>query len=896
MAAVAGVTFVVALSTAVLMSEKKGHPSAGKPAPKTVKAGPNSALIKETIDSGDIVGLKRQLGEKLSSVLLKDGEPVKMVDVVSVPAVQASLAQYELIRCCGDEKISDIISKPGGREFMKKFLNDVGWVESFLWSGPPADSFSQSLENLYVLSQNVKGLDKAVYRRLATAMALQAGKTLPYRYVNRFNQIQQAFKDGLMHSGYDTMDVRQMRPTICLVWCGNYYNSTDFQFLVDDLQCPIDDPQNSAGSYFGAAWSVRYLEYNVYGDSIQAPLYYRPWDHAYDLHQAYRIVGGVCGSLSTYAAHVAQVHGVMSIPVGQPGHCAYVIRSGEEWPVAYDVNWPTSFSVSGWEGTGHATANKLFEPVYTDKAKFEPANRMCWAAKYLDDSKKPSVRIQPEIKYSLYKSGVGAQLPDFSKLTPDRTGVVSTIDLAKVQPVQSQYFGVVWEGRMDISTDGQVKVAIHADDGSRLLLDGRPVVSATGARQEVVLDVKAGPHDFKLEYYQISGPQFVTMEVEGVAKYGNWVSVYEQAIQAQPLNYGIWVDYIKALQAAPDTPTHVWSGMAKKASGNFVQYQEAAWGLILKTLDKALPAMTPEQRMSFMVELNMELRQEKAPEFVNYPYDVILNWQVDHIGDPLLAMKYFERMLHVHSAPPPNNLILAQVLSWGKNRFAGNTNTAPQFAKVIESYFSGKGTNADVNLARTQIVEGIRNACAKGEIPTFKLWNDIAGRVLPKLKPGDVYLGDVQAAAYPRTNAFSGELLSKDAILKVNDPSVYDIPLSYERILTGNEFGGYFEANLQDKPHATVQLKGDSELTGIALVNRYEHATQKKKLVPLVVLVSRDGNDWKEVARLEKTEDIYRIDLTGKKPTAKYIRIQHAGVDKNYLHLRGILIYGKKLY
>ena len=70
-------------------------------------------------------------------------------------------------------------------------------------------------------------------------------------------------------------------------------------------------------------------------------------------------MGGVCGTVSTYGSAAAQVHGIPSAAIGQPGHCAYIIRVGQEWPVANSVTWPSHVSVPDWEGTGYSTLHRL---------------------------------------------------------------------------------------------------------------------------------------------------------------------------------------------------------------------------------------------------------------------------------------------------------------------------------------------------------------------------------------------------------------------------------------------------------------------------------------------------------------------------------------------------------
>ncbi len=251
---------------------------------------------------------------------------------------------------------------------------DNAWLESFLGSG--IADWPQALEHLYVLHRHGSGWDGPLTGRLATALALQRGHGLPYRLVDRFQQIQQALRDGLMHVSFEGREVRELRSIV-----PTFGSATDFQFLLDDRQTRL-------GDYLGAHGAIRYVSFNVYGLTVQDQWnYIAPWAHVYGTgmgnrpFMAHRQVGGVCGTLSTYAPAAAQVHGIPGMAVGQPGHCAYVIQVGQEWPVRNSVTWPTSTNAPGWEGTGYATLHRLYEPVVQDRERFMAATRLGWLAR-----------------------------------------------------------------------------------------------------------------------------------------------------------------------------------------------------------------------------------------------------------------------------------------------------------------------------------------------------------------------------------------------------------------------------------------------------------------------------------------------------------------------------------
>ena len=282
--------------------------------------------------------------------------------------------------------------------------------------------------------------------------------------------------------------------------------------------------------------------------------------------------------------------------------------------------------------------------------------------------------------------------------------------------------------------------------------------------------------------------------------------------------------------------------------------------------------MTPAARMEVLLACNKDLRQDKWVQFEAFPYDGLLNWQADSIGDPVLALEFFGRLLAIHqSAKPDSNWIFGNVLNWGANRFAGNAATATGYAKVMESFLQSQGKSLDKSLLANTVATGIRKASESGDMVKYRLWSDIAAKRLPPLTLEDVHLNPAQAAAAPKYAAFPGDLLSKDGMLQTSSACQHDRPLSYAQVLSG-AIGGYFETNNEHNPWAQVQLPGEAALTGIVLLNRYEHATEEEFLwaVPLKVSVSLDGKTWAEVASFDKADAVFRVDLQGKSMKARF--------------------------
>jgi hypothetical protein len=717
--------------------------------------------------SGDLIAFQKLLGDQ---ILAQASGTFPITD--SSP-VRAALAQEELFRVCTPDKVALVAKREDGVPFLKALLSDTDWLESFLNSGP--SDRAGALENLRFLHQYAaEDFTNPIVKKLATAMSLQLGETSSrYRFFDRFKHIQRALQGGLMHVSFETYDVREMRFAIYLPG-----TARDFQYLLDDRQTTV-------GDYFGACWAIPYRDPNDYGYSVQGWGYSEPWKHYYGAGlgcrplAAQRQLGGVCGTLSEYGASAAMAHGVMSVTVGQPGHCAYVIRVGETWGIGNDVFGPyeTGFGVPGWDGAGYSVAATLWEPVEAHRTAFMNATRLSWLA--------------------------------------------------------------------------QLQLSRTTDKTSRV-----------------------------------------------------WAATYEQAIAAQPLNYGTWLQYIQTLEKSTDVSAQTWLSLGKRTAHNFEAYPQAAWALADRCFEKASPTLKPAERIAFLSDCHRDIRQENAPNMVVFPVTGTYDWQADRIGDPANAVQFFGNLLSIHhSKDPQYNWFFGNVMTWGSNRFAGNPATASAYAKTMQAFFSMQGSALDKQFLSNTIAAGIRKASEANDPASYKVWRDMAARMLPALAPENVHLNAQQAAAYPKFRPLTGELLTRDALLQTSSACQFDRPLSYSAILSSGGFGGWFDTNNEEHPWAQVQLPSTSMVSGVLLVNRYEYTPDQEEFkwaAPLQISISEDGKTWTKIGSFEKPDAVFRLDLESHAIRARYVRIERTpaadGTKSNgRFHFRSFLVYGRKL-
>lgn len=121
----------------------------------------------------------------------------------------------------------------------------------------------------------------------------------------------------------------------------------------------------------------------------------------------------------------------------------------------------------------------------------------------------PSAEGLKDLKFALYL-GNWKQLPDFSKLTPHRSGKVEDGLIAVKLDDYKNEFGVVFTGKLNAPKKGSHRFYLASDDGARLLIDGKMVVESDGIHpastiKEGSVNLEKGEHELRLEYFQAAG-------------------------------------------------------------------------------------------------------------------------------------------------------------------------------------------------------------------------------------------------------------------------------------------------------------------------------------------------------------------------------------------------------
>lgn len=803
------------------------------------------------IDSKPFIELRRELKKELASL-----------DVQQIQADEKKLLQlrrHELIRACGDKNLDKLCKKKQGKEFLQRLLSDGVWLDRLMGSGPIPRAY-RSVEHLYIIWKYDKECEDPFYQKLATAICLKhtSDSDINYYLVKRFQRMKQAHKDLKFHKSFNDLDTREMRFTV-----DSRLADDHFQFMVNDRSQPRSKAWRNC-------WTCRYRQRNSFGDSIQGRHFYAPWHYAYNWSENIRINGGVCGSLSKFGTSAAQAQGIPAMPAGQPGHLAHVIRDGnKKWKVAYSVKWPTRPAHAFW---GHKyTYLNLMEETFADITKVRHALYAAWVAR-MHLPEKIDIQFK-RCKVYRYSRNPG-KLPDFTTLEAVEDMACDKINVYG-HSGRKKKFGLVYTGKFTLQNSAQYQVLLKGNDFSRLLIDGIEIGRASAKGDyEKLIQLKAGTHNFQLEMSEGANRAYVNFYLnQKIAKDSKALIAYDEALKRSPTHVGLWNEYKKVfVKVHEDSPENL-KQFSLRAATALQQHQEAAWYTITdKTLFNGL---NDQQRVAQLASLHRVLDHAKVKAYQHYPMGGILRGQAALVSSVKARVDLFKEMSNIHKKSP---LYFKAVCNWGEH--LGKTELASEYNRILAELYNDKENQAFLDHG---IRKNILEAAEKQDNDNFQYFSKIAEKGLKNDKRADL----------PKFKHFSGQNLGANGSLRlIGKTCKWDSPKLHRSVLADEKKGGLFTTNRHDSSWVEVKLQGKGLLSGIVIIN---HTSRPDRAVPFIVEVSSDGEKWKKIYKSSKQRDHWRINLQKKRIKANYVRVK--SLQKNeHLHLRGIFIYGKKLF
>ena len=315
--------------------------------------------------------------------------------------MKRNIALYAVLRRIGEAGWNEAKSQPGSLAFMGAFFKDRKWMEDFAWSGKCKDWRGALLSLQFLCCQDggrwIAG--DGAGRRFATATALEMPGGEREYLADWLDACRATALARRLHAGALGQQVWSWRHAVRQI----HVESDD----PPEQQRFLDKFYNVSIARFGGALGVvPYRLFNCFGDSVHSPKYYEPWRAAgeWPKRKYSYIVGGVCGELSTFASSCSNAHGLPSVTVGQPGHCAFTRRQPDgTWRIDNFISPPTTLS-SLWPDAGHWTYTVAMEATFEGaREKRHDADRFLELA-FLAETRGAS----PESIEGLYRRALGS--------------------------------------------------------------------------------------------------------------------------------------------------------------------------------------------------------------------------------------------------------------------------------------------------------------------------------------------------------------------------------------------------------------------------------------------------------------------------------------------------------
>ncbi len=288
-------------------------------------------------------------------------------------ASREKLLQFAFLDQFTPEVVSKVSAIPQGETFIRTLRGNPVWLRMLMSSGP-INNPEQTLNHLAsIWKQDPACATRKELQTLSIAIALEFGKNKwpQNRAWTRYAFYRDSQKLGLLHPIYDSLDAWEKR--YLAGHSINLHGGEKSQiWLRDNVKLPAE-------KYRSACWQLSYRSHNFFGDSVQGPMYYFPYQGSFNsFSEMTRYVGGVCGRLSGYGAAAAVANGIPATTMGEPGHCAYTVRVARgQWKPAYTLSWKRSVHVRFYKNSSYNLL-VLTEAIFSDTKALENALTHLW--------------------------------------------------------------------------------------------------------------------------------------------------------------------------------------------------------------------------------------------------------------------------------------------------------------------------------------------------------------------------------------------------------------------------------------------------------------------------------------------------------------------------------------
>lgn len=268
-------------------------------------------------------------------------------------------------------------------------------LELFLTSGDiMADRWSDATRILCEIVGKDAAATTGLPLRLAVATALVFSTPVTWMAdgsaidpIKRYESYRKWDAEGVLFTSFRDLSAWELRYVV-----GSWSSDEDLVWA----RAHIKDELRARDRVGDAAHMLAYIDTNKNGVSVQAGgKFYdnKPMTLAIMLEY-----GGVCGAISRFGTSMAQAFGVPAMPIGQPGHCAFLWqKSPHTWSINNDVS---GWAESGCHGGIHITWGHpawlvpLMQEAQSDRADFVASEVLRAAAAFAVGSTRDALLAQ----------------------------------------------------------------------------------------------------------------------------------------------------------------------------------------------------------------------------------------------------------------------------------------------------------------------------------------------------------------------------------------------------------------------------------------------------------------------------------------------------------------------
>lgn len=151
----------------------------------------------------------------------------------------------------------------------------------------------------------------------------------------------------------------------------------------------------------------------------------------------------------------------------------------------------------------------------------------------------PLPKAKPPIEnlISQVYEGEWQSLPDFSQLKATNVEEEHDGKISIKKAGHDELFGMVWEGDLSVPEGGEYLFRVDADDGARVLLDGKNVAEVNGTgpmdggrAKEGSINLSAGTHKIRVEYFEYKGNEGIAVAWRPAAVKG-WKALSDTSLK-----------------------------------------------------------------------------------------------------------------------------------------------------------------------------------------------------------------------------------------------------------------------------------------------------------------------------------------------------------------------------